>query len=439
MTLGRLVDLEILYHHEGDYWTLSSKAWQSEAFASSQDDTTVQFVKARIANVIFNNEIPEPRDIIIITLINTCDVFRFIFVLDEDSEEPIELICKMDLIGRSIGEAVAGNLVDPMLRRPSLSQADSSCPATSNTAQSTCSRRQHACAVCGSSRKIRTGFSDPPAVFERTPGFFGRFRDKLLGASAWAQLPESAGLLDRVQNVHTPAQRAGCPRDLADDLLSLHASDPQFLPESNLRFALSAPLIASVYLGDALSFTVYAMASQPEFYNRIRSEADALFDNGDPGREQFTPESTDVTRRFIIECLRLYSIVPTSVRNVMNTCLVEGYELPEGVQVFIAQSAAHYMEDVFPDPKNSIPTAICLPAMSITAPDTPLSASAHTRVSAPRWMEFQLVINLMMIAHYFTLQVSPANYKLKISPFPSLSLSKKLKFAVAEQRREINV
>ena len=381
LALGRLVDLEILDHREGDYWILSSKAWQSEAFAGSQDDTAVQFVKARIANVIFNNEIPEPRDIIIITLINTCDVFRFIFVLDEESEERIELICKMDLIGRSIGAAVAGNLVGPMLRRPSLSKQipvvqlrqillnphvrEGNMPALfADLAEQ-----------YGPVFRIRSPFSKEPMVF-------GRTRDKLLGASAWAQLPESAGLLDRVQNVHTPAPRAGCPRDLADDLLSMHASDPQFLPESNLRFALSAPLIASVYLGDALSFTVYAMASQPESYNRIRSEADALFDNGDSSREQFTPESTDVTRRFIIECLRLYSIVPTSVRNVMNTCLVEGYELPEGVQVFIAQSAAHYMEDVFPDPKNSIPTAICLPALSVAAPDTPLSASAHTRVSA---------------------------------------------------------
>ena len=83
-------------------------------------------------------------------------------------------------------------------------------------------------------------------------------------------------LLDRVQSVHTPAQRAGCPRGLADDLLSLHASDPQLVPESNLRFALSAALIASVYLGDAFSFAVYAMASQPELYARIPQEADAL-------------------------------------------------------------------------------------------------------------------------------------------------------------------
>ena len=77
-------------------------------------------------------------------------------------------------------------------------------------------------------------------------------------------------LLERVENVHTSAQRADSPRDLADDILSLHASDPQFVPESNLRFALSAALIASVYLGDALSFALYAMASQPEIYARIQ-------------------------------------------------------------------------------------------------------------------------------------------------------------------------
>ena len=246
-------------------------------------------------------------------------------------------------------------------------------------------------------------------------------------------------LLDRVQSVHTPAQRAGCPRDLADDLLSLHASDPQFLPESNLRFALSAPLIASVYLGDALSFSVYAMVSQPEYYDRIRDEADALFDNVDPGREDFTPEATDVTRRFIMECLRLYSIVPMSVRTVMNTVLVEGYEIPEGAQVFIAQAAAHHMEDVFPDPKKFDIDRYLPPRNEHHSPGyAPLGLGTHTCLRS-RWMELQLIINLMMIAHYFTLEVSPSNHKFKISPFSSLSLSKKLKFRVAEQRREINV
>ena len=157
-------------------------------------------------------------------------------------------------------------------------------------------------------------------------------------------------LLERVQGVHTPAQRAGSPRNLADDKLSLYASDPQLVPESNLRFALSAALIASVYLGDAFSFAVYAMASQPVLYGRIQSEADALFDNGDPDREDFTPSAIDVTHRFLMECLRMYPIVPMSIRNVMNSCVVEDYELPVGSRIYIAQTAAHYMNDVFPRP-----------------------------------------------------------------------------------------
>ena len=137
-------------------------------------------------------------------------------------------------------------------------------------------------------------------------------------------------LLERVQSVHTPAQRAGCPRNLADDWLSLHASDPQFVPETTLRFQLSAALIASVYLGDALSFALYAMASQPEIYAKIQSEADALFDNGDPDGGDFTVSEIDVTHRFLMECLRMYPIVPMSMRNVMNSCVVEDYELPVG-------------------------------------------------------------------------------------------------------------
>ena len=129
----------------------------------------------------------------------------------------------------------------------------------------------------------------------------------------------------------------------------MHASDPQFLPESNLRFAFSLALIAGSYLGDIMSFCLYAMAKHPEIHAEIRREADALFENGDPTGDQLTPEAVDITRRFLMECMRLYPLVPMSVRNVMNSCQVEGFELPVGTRVHIAQTATHYMDDVFPD------------------------------------------------------------------------------------------
>ena len=246
-------------------------------------------------------------------------------------------------------------------------------------------------------------------------------------------------LLQRIQSVHTPAQRAGSPRDLADDWLSLHASDPQFVPETTLRFQLTAALIASVYLGDAFSFALYAMASQPDLYERIRSEADSLFDNGDPESADFNPTKIDVTHRFLMECLRMYPIVPMSIRNVMNSCVVEDFELPVGSRIYIAQSASHYMEDVFPEPFKFDIDRYSPPRNEHHGPGyAPYGLGTHTCLGL-RWMELQLAVNLLMVAHYFTLEVYPPNYKLRINPLPSLKPSKKLKFRIAERRREISV
>ena len=243
-------------------------------------------------------------------------------------------------------------------------------------------------------------------------------------------------LLERIQNVHTPAQRAGQHRNLVDDYLSLHASDPQFLPESNLRFAFTAALVASAYLGDAFSFALYAMASQPEIYAKIRAEADALFGNGDPDPKDFSPSTIDVTHRFLMECLRMYPIVPMSMRHVMNSCVVQDYELPVGSKIVIAQTATHYMNDVFPDPFAFDIDRYLPPRNEHHSPGyAPYGLGTLTCLGF-RWMELQLTVNVLMVAHYFTLEVSPANYKLRFSPLPSMKPSKNLKLHIAEQRRE---
>ena len=122
LTLDRLVDLKILEHHDGEFWTLARAVWETELYGNAQEGTAGQFIKTRISRAIFMNEIPGPRDVMVICLVNTCDVFRFIFQLDDESEKRIQLICKMDLIGRSIADAVAHNLAGPLLRHSALTK-----------------------------------------------------------------------------------------------------------------------------------------------------------------------------------------------------------------------------------------------------------------------------------------------------------------------------
>lgn len=564
LTLDRLVDLKILEHHDGDFWTLSHAVGHEHLNTGNGEGTAVEFVTSRITKVLFYNEIPTPRDIIIVGLLNTCDVLRFIFELDDESEARIKVVCQLELIGRSIAEAVAHNLAGPLLRRSHLTKKIPTVPLRKLLFNSHLRDGNIPALVAdlaqeyGPVFKLRPPFKKPMIflagpetnhwtnkrgrMYLRAKDYFSDF-EKIYGANGvlpsldgadhfrlrkslapaysrgrlegqldqlfdhvrkymanWtvgdtlpattmcrtminAQLSpvflgvESQDIFDdlstykeraltthimralprfmlntpgmrrrakavdtllaRVQSIHTSAQRADVARDLADDLLSLHASDPQFVPESNLRFALSAALIASVYLGDAFSFTLYAMASQPELYARIRSEADALFNDGDPDAEAFHPSAIDVTHRFLMECLRIYPIVPVSIRNVMNTCVVEDYELPVGSQLFIAQTAAHYMNDVFPEPFKFDIDRYLSPRNEHHSPGyAPFGLGTHTCLGS-RWLELQLAVNVLMLAHYFTIEVSPADFKFRFNPLPSMKPSKKLNFRVSERRREI--
>ena len=564
LTLQRLVDLNILEHHDGEFWTLSQAFSRNSMNIGDGDGTATEFISSRVRRVLFNNVIPYPREVVIICLLKTCDVLRFIFQLDDEVEARIEAISNIDLIGRAITNAVTQNLAGPLLRRSGLTRK---IPVASlrKLLLNPHVRSGNVPALFadlareyGPVFEIRPPFAEPMIILAgeetnrwvhrqgrlhlRTRDYFASF-EKVYGASGvlpsldggdhfrlrkslspaysrgrlmgqmdqlihharnhmteWtvgdaypatpmcrrminsqlsplfigvesqdifddlAEYKERAltthivkmlpkfmlntpgmkrraksldTLLERIQSVHTDAQRADASRNLADDILSLHASDPQFFPESNLRFALSAALIASVYLGDAFSFAMYAMVSQPEIYARIQEEADALFQDGDPNPEDLTPTSIDVTHRFLMESLRLYPIVPVSLRHVMNTCVVEGYELPVGAKLIIAQAATHYMDEFFPDAATFDIDRYLPPRNEHHNPGyAPYGLGTHICLGS-RWMETQLAVNVLMVAHYFSLEVSPEDYKLKFSPLPSSKPSKKLKFRVAERRHAL--
>ena len=565
-TLDRLVDKKVLEHHSGEFWTLARPAWRTQMLGGSSEGSAIQFVKARISKAIFENEIPSPRDVIIICLIDTCDVFRFIFPLDDEAEERIQAICKMDLIGRSIASAVTNTLAVSLARQSALAKEIPTVPLR----KLIFNRRLRSgnmpalfadlAKEYGPVFQVRPPFQKPMIFlagpktnqwvhrrgrmylrardylegFEKVYGASGilpaldgadhfRYRKSMASAYARTRLEgqldtmyrnareHMAGwkvgtslragamcrmlvnaqlspfmisvssqdlmddlmkfkeralivhvmgmmpkfmlktpgmrrrakalevLLERVLSVHTPAQRAEQPRDIADDLLSMHASDPQFMPESNLRFALSAPLIASVYVGDALTFALYAMVSQPELHEKIQKEADALFDKGDPRPEDFAPANIDVTHRFLMECFRMYPIVPVSMRNVMNACIVEDYRLPIGARVYIAQTAAHYMPDIFPEPEKFDVDRYLPPRSEHRSPGyAPYGLGTHTCLGS-RQMELQLAVNVLMLAHHFTFEMNPPNYKLGISPLPSLKPNKKFRVRITARRRELRV
>lgn len=564
-TLTRLVRNEILDLHPGEFYTLAKAYWRGGADADGEQSAT-EFVKARISRIIFANEIPDPRDAIVIGLINACGTFPLMYQLDEESEQRIELVCRMDLIGRAIATAVDESIVAPALRRPALTKPIPKVSLRELAFNRNLREGRLPAAFASLAEKhgpvfqINPPFRQPMTVlagvetnqwahrqgrlflrakeyFEGVDKAYGvsrsmhsvdgadhfRFRktlqpaysrstlfnrlddaldlarehmaswnvgetipvqtmlrpmlnaqaspllasintqDEIADALKYKMRVLNVGLVkllpqfmlhtpsmrrraqvtkeitERMQSTHTPAQRVGMPQDVVDAYLALHASDPQFLPETDLSLPLGAILMTSMYMGDQLGFALYWMASDPDLTERVTAEADALFAHGDPTAEDLSLENLDVTHRVLMETLRMTPIVPMSMRTVMNTCVLEGYELPVGTQLIIAQTAAHYMADVFPDPwKFDIDRYLPPRNEHIGVGYAPYGLGTHSCLGF-RWSEIHLALDLLMLAHYFRIELAGSYERVPMDPLPSQSPSNKLKFRIVEQRHELGV
>ncbi len=101
--LDRLVDKGILERQDDRFlWVFQSRRYPTV------DGEAQREVKLRIMGVLFSDEIPDPRDIVIIALADACGIFGSIFSSNElEMVRPrIEQVRKLDLIGQAMTQAI---------------------------------------------------------------------------------------------------------------------------------------------------------------------------------------------------------------------------------------------------------------------------------------------------------------------------------------------
>ena len=101
--LSRLISLGILEARDDRFlWVFRSRRYPAI------EGTTVREVKLRIMEVLFSDEIPDPRDVVIICLADACGIFRRLLSRAELSRasERIEQVSRLDLIGQAMSQAI---------------------------------------------------------------------------------------------------------------------------------------------------------------------------------------------------------------------------------------------------------------------------------------------------------------------------------------------
>ncbi len=101
--LSRLVEKGILEQVDDRFmWVFKSRRYPTI------DGEAQREVKLRIMGVLFSDEIPDPRDIVIINLADACGIFRSILSSEEvERVTPrIEQVKRLDLIGQAMTQAI---------------------------------------------------------------------------------------------------------------------------------------------------------------------------------------------------------------------------------------------------------------------------------------------------------------------------------------------
>ena len=101
--LQRLVTRRILREERGRFlWVFPTRSYPVI------DETEQREVKARLREILLTDEIPDPRDIALICLIEACNLLGLVLTTDElkHGKGRIEQLQKMDLIGQTVTRTV---------------------------------------------------------------------------------------------------------------------------------------------------------------------------------------------------------------------------------------------------------------------------------------------------------------------------------------------
>lgn len=101
--ISRLVDIGILEREDDHFlWVFRSRRYPIIDGKSERE------VKLRIMGVLFSDEIPYPRDVMLICLADACDIFRQILTGREltQAADRIEVVRRLDLIGQAMSKAI---------------------------------------------------------------------------------------------------------------------------------------------------------------------------------------------------------------------------------------------------------------------------------------------------------------------------------------------
>lgn len=211
------------------------------------------------------------------------------------------------------------------------------------------------------------------------------------------------------------------PKDdhLLADILTTHAKDPEFLPQTELVSCALAPFAAGLdTAASTLAFAAYHLSNNPDLLSDVRRDADHHFAN-DPGVEGLAKSKSAYGT--ILETLRINPIAPALSRVAASDFEFQGFEITKGTPILLATTVTHHDEQYFPDPTRFDISRYHTPRGEHhqAGAYVPFGVGPHLCLGAGMAQALML-LNLKILAADYLLEFSGTRNGLKLHRVPTL-------------------
>lgn len=222
---------------------------------------------------------------------------------------------------------------------------------------------------------------------------------------------------------------AGERKNLVDDIMTAHHTNPSVMPANDLIMSLTGPYVAGLdTVANTTAAFVYAVLKHPEVLARVQREADEVFARGPLDEESL--RQMPAIRGALMETMRLYPIAVVQMRTATRDFEFAGHLIEADETIYVATSVPHFMHEYYPDPETfdidryEKPRAEHMQSGAYS----PYGRGQHTCLGKSL-ADVQMMISMARLFHRLDLRLDPPDYKLvtKTTPTPGPSMKFKVR------------
>ncbi len=222
--------------------------------------------------------------------------------------------------------------------------------------------------------------------------------------------------------------------DMIDEAIAQAEQYPEPYRKAVLEHVGLAPMLAGIdTVANSLSFMIYALLANPGAFQRVQAEVDAAFSDGPLTWEKlkWMPDLQGA----MMETLRRYPVAGGHLTRVARPVTIAGYRLEPGNDVYVAMTVPHFLEELYPHPKQFDLDRFRAPRNEHRKPGSyaPFGLGDHTCLGAGI-AEVQLRVTMATLLNRYTLQFDPPDYHLVIEEHPTAVPGNHFQVKVVERR-----